>query len=131
MERSRVSLSAAVLALVLVYGPAQSRALTLVNDYDEGTLALPANTAGAGAAVALSPDALTAYLAGGDDDSLTAVVRDPITGSMHAVDVERDGVDGVNGLANAVAVAVSPDAVESASRVDRQVILHDADLGIG
>jgi 6-phosphogluconolactonase (cycloisomerase 2 family) len=116
-----------LLALAFALAPAQASALTLVNAYDEGTLALPTDTAASGAAMTFSPDGLTIYLAGGEDDSLTALVRDPITGIVRAVDVERDGAGGVNGLDNAVAVSVSPDGrfIYAGGRSDQAVSVFE------
>ena len=109
MNRTRAC-SAASLLLTLTALAGSARALTAVESVLEGDPALPAATAGSGAAVAISPDGRTLYVAGGADDSLTAIQRDRLTGRFEgAVDVERDGVAGVNGLESAYGVTASPD----------------------
>jgi 6-phosphogluconolactonase (cycloisomerase 2 family) len=59
--------------------------------------------------VAVSPDGKHVYAVGYDDDALLAYARQSATGTLSLVDTERDGVSGVDGLAGADAVTVSPD----------------------
>ncbi len=59
--------------------------------------------------VAISPDGATVYAVGSLDNALAAFARNPVTGSLTFVEVQRDGVGGVDYLAGASAVAVSPD----------------------
>lgn len=60
-------------------------------------------------AVAVSPDGAHVYAAGSLDNAVAAFSRDPISGTLSFVEVVRDGVGGVDGLAGASAVALSPD----------------------
>ena len=63
---------------------------------------------GSPAAVAVSPDGAHVYVAGGED-AVIAFARDGGTGKVTLVEIERDGVGGVDGLDDARGVAVSPD----------------------
>ena len=63
----------------------------------------------AAAAVALSGDGSSVYVAGELDDAVAAFLRDPDSGELDFVELERDGVGGVNGLGGARDLAVSPD----------------------
>lgn len=60
-------------------------------------------------ALAVSPDGLHVYVTGEVADAVTAFARDPATGLLTFVEVERDGVGGTDGLAGARTVVVSPD----------------------
>jgi len=60
-------------------------------------------------AVALSPDGRSLYAAGGGEDAVAVFERNLSTGVLSWVEVEREGVDGVVGLAGAADVTVSPD----------------------
>jgi 6-phosphogluconolactonase (cycloisomerase 2 family) len=51
------------------------------------------------------------YVASSGDQAVTAFARDPGTGSLSLVQSVREGVGGVEGLAQARAVAVSPDGM--------------------
>jgi 6-phosphogluconolactonase (cycloisomerase 2 family) len=59
--------------------------------------------------VAVSPDGRQVYVAGYEDHALVTFARDETSGALSFVEAQRDGLDGVDGLANAVSVAVSPD----------------------
>jgi uncharacterized repeat protein (TIGR01451 family) len=61
------------------------------------------------AALAVSGDGEYLYLASYYSDALTVFGRDAATGELQFVESHRDGVDGVDGLNTAQAVAVSPD----------------------
>lgn len=58
---------------------------------------------------AVSPDGAHVYVAGFDDDSVAAFRRNPGTGALSFLEVQRDGEPGVDGLDGAVSVVVSPD----------------------
>jgi 6-phosphogluconolactonase (cycloisomerase 2 family) len=60
-------------------------------------------------AVALSPDGAHVYVAGSNDGAVAVFARNAGTGALAFLEVERDGVGGVDGLAGANAVALSPD----------------------
>lgn len=59
--------------------------------------------------VTISPDGRHVYVAGFDENALVLFNRNETTGVLSFVEAQRDGVGGVDGLANAVSVAVSPD----------------------
>jgi 6-phosphogluconolactonase (cycloisomerase 2 family) len=62
-----------------------------------------------GNSVTVSPDGKHLYAAGRDDNSVAVFARDSTTGGLTFVEVQRDGVGGVDGLSFVVSVAVSPD----------------------
>lgn len=57
--------------------------------------------------VAISPDGAHVYVAALLDSSLAAWARDAMTGALTLIEVEKDGVAGVDGLAGAHDVALS------------------------
>ena len=57
----------------------------------------------------VSPDGRHVYVAGADDFALAVFARNARTGTLRFAGLEADGVGGVDGLAGASAVAVSPD----------------------
>jgi 6-phosphogluconolactonase (cycloisomerase 2 family) len=59
--------------------------------------------------VAVSPDGSHVYAAGYWDDAVAVFGRDGATGALTFVEMHQDGRDGVDGLAGARSVAVSPD----------------------
>ncbi len=59
--------------------------------------------------LALSPDGEDVYVAGRDDDAVAVFNRDTATGTLAFLEAHFDGLGGVDGLARAVSVAVSPD----------------------
>ncbi len=59
--------------------------------------------------VSISPGGQNVYVASQTDDALAAFTRNPSTGALSFVEVEKDGVGGVDGLNGAHGVAVSPD----------------------
>jgi 6-phosphogluconolactonase (cycloisomerase 2 family) len=59
--------------------------------------------------VAVSPNGRYVYAAGWAEHALAVFRRDKTTGKLTFVEVERDGVGGVNGLQGASCVTVSPD----------------------
>ena len=59
--------------------------------------------------VTVSPDGKNAYVAGSGDNAAATFTRDTTTGALTFLEVDKDGVDGVDGLASASSVTVSPD----------------------
>jgi len=62
-------------------------------------------------AVAVSADGRHVYVAAYVDDAVLAFARDAVSGALTLSDVEREGVDGVSGLFQPFALAVTPDGV--------------------
>ena len=60
-------------------------------------------------AVTISPDGIHVYAAGGGEHAVAVFSRNSTTGALTFVEVQRDGVGGVDGLAFATSVTVSPD----------------------
>lgn len=83
--------------------------------------------------VTVSSDGKHVYVAALLDASLAVFARNSVTGQLTFVEVERDGVAGVDGLAGANAVTVSPDGrhVYVASRSDDAVAVFSRDTGTG
>ncbi len=61
------------------------------------------------ASVAVSPDGANIYVTGFYGDTLAVFARDAQSGRLTFLEVQRNGVKGVDGLGNPVEVAVSPD----------------------
>src|SRR3989442_5281 len=59
--------------------------------------------------VAVSPDGAHVYAAGSLDDAVAVFGRDATTGKLTFVEAQREGANGVTGLAGALAVTLSPD----------------------
>ena len=59
--------------------------------------------------MAVSPDGLNVYTASVVEDSIGVFTRNPGTGALTFLEVQEDGVGGVDGLRRASGVAVSPD----------------------
>jgi DNA-binding beta-propeller fold protein YncE len=59
--------------------------------------------------VTVSPDGKNLYAAGGIDNAVAVFSRDTTTGELSFVEVQMDGVGGVDGLDGADSVTVSPD----------------------
>ncbi|MBD2416000.1 hypothetical protein FACHB389_34100 [Nostoc calcicola FACHB-389] len=64
---------------------------------------------GSAEALALSPDGKFLYAAGYSDSAVAVFERDELTGQLSFVEVQKDDTNGVDGLANATSVTVSPD----------------------
>ncbi|MBX9254023.1 beta-propeller fold lactonase family protein [Desmonostoc muscorum CCALA 125] len=64
---------------------------------------------GSAEALALSPDGKFLYVPGYGDSALAVFERDEQTGKLTFVEVQKDDTNGVDGLANATSVTVSPD----------------------
>lgn len=84
-------------------------------------------------AVALSPDGRHLYSAGYNDDAVAVFSRDSQSGALTYIEVHKDGVNGVDGIYRASAVALSPDGVHLyvAGYYDSAVAVfsRDADSG--
>lgn len=59
--------------------------------------------------VTISPDGLHVYVAGRSDNAIAVFSRDVSTGLLTFVEVQRDGIGGVDGLSGADSVTLSPD----------------------
>jgi 6-phosphogluconolactonase (cycloisomerase 2 family) len=86
---------------------ATSGALTFVEVQKDGVHQV--NGLEGAADVALSPDGEYLYVAGMNDNAIAVFRRDLATGTLAFVQMRRDGMDGVRGLLEARALAVSPD----------------------
>ena len=96
-------------ALAVFARDAATGALTFVEEDKQGSAGIEGLSSAS--AVAVSPDGLSVYAAGTQDDSVVVFLRDAGTGVLSFVERKRDSVDGVTGLAGANAVAVSPDGL--------------------
>jgi len=118
-------------ALAVFSRDAATGALTFVEEDKQGNFGVEG--LGGASAVTVSPDGLSVYAAGTQDDSVAVFGRDPGTGALSFVERKRDSVDGVTGLAGVNAVAVSPDGLNvyatsgSANAID--VFLRDSTTG--
>jgi 6-phosphogluconolactonase (cycloisomerase 2 family) len=83
--------------------------------------------------VTVSPDGLHVYAAGSDEDAVAIFERDPTSGALTFQGVVRDGEDGVDGLDEVWAVAVSPDGAHlyAAGRSDDAVARFERDAESG
>lgn len=59
--------------------------------------------------VVVSGDGLNVYAAGADDDAVAVFERSKQNGELRWIERRKDGANGVNGLAGATALALSPD----------------------
>ena len=84
-------------------------------------------------AVALSPDGLNVYVAANTDDAVAVFSRDPETGALSFLEVQRDGVGGVDGLNGSWGVTVSADGehVYVAGFVDQAIAVFQRDAATG
>jgi 6-phosphogluconolactonase (cycloisomerase 2 family) len=64
---------------------------------------------GGASAVAVSPDNKSVYVTGPLDDAVAVFSRDPLSGTLSFVEFQKDRVGGVQGVAGAAWVTVSPD----------------------
>ncbi len=125
------------LSLVLVMtarGPARATVLALTEVEQDGVGGV-SGLRGA-LAVAVSPDGAHLYVAGSDDNAVTAFRRNPATGGLTFVEAQVDrtgGVDGLNGLVGTSALAISPDGahVYAASAADSAVAVFRRDSATG
>jgi 6-phosphogluconolactonase (cycloisomerase 2 family) len=105
---------------------------------DPGTGALSfvsADTASSGAVdLAMSADGAQLYALSRDE--LVVYARDAGSGALTAVDVEQDGVDGVQGFHQGVGLVLSPDGanlyvVTRTNSLDGSLLVFDRDPGTG
>ncbi|MBN3923713.1 beta-propeller fold lactonase family protein [Nostoc sp. NMS4] len=87
----------------------------------------------AAASVTVSPDGKFLYAAGYDDSALAVFQRDTTTGKLSFVEVQQDDTNGVDGLANANSVIVSPDGkfLYAAGYQDSAVAVFQRDTTTG
>ena len=80
--------------------------------------------------VTVSPDGKNLYAAGGSDDAVAVFSRNATTGELSFVEVQKDGVGGVDGLYYARSVTVSPDGknLYAAGAIDDAVAVFGIDL---
>ncbi len=78
--------------------------------------------------VKVSPDDQDVYVAGSSDNAVAAFSRNPTTGALTFVEMEKDGIGGVDGLDHIQSVAVSPDSnhVYTGSQLDDAVAVFSA-----
>ncbi|MEO8195215.1 MAG: beta-propeller fold lactonase family protein [Thermoanaerobaculia bacterium] len=105
--------------------------LAFVASYVDGTGGL--DGFGGAAGLAISPDGKNLYAAGATDDAIAVFARNPASGVLTAVEVQRESDPVVDGLDGATAVAVSPDGshvyVASADDDALAVFARTADTG--
>jgi 6-phosphogluconolactonase (cycloisomerase 2 family) len=83
--------------------------------------------------VAMSPEGTHVYVAGQTDHALSVFSRDGATGALTFVETKIDGQDGVDGLAGAIGVTVSPDGahVYAAGIIDNALSVFSRDGATG
>lgn len=79
--------------------------------------------------VAYAPDGTSVYVASALDDAVASLNRNTTTGSLTWLELDRDGVNGVDGLDQGVAVGVSADGknVYASSEADDAVVTFTRD----
>jgi len=84
-------------------------------------------------ALAISPDGSHLYAASGSNNAVAAFVRDPSTGMLTLVQTVQDNTGGVDGLAGATALAVSPEGahVYVAGKLDDAIAVFSRDASTG
>jgi 6-phosphogluconolactonase (cycloisomerase 2 family) len=84
-------------------------------------------------AVAVTPDGHHVYATGDEDHAIAAFNRNETTGALSFVEMEQDGVGGVDGLQGASSVAVSPDGkhVYVTGYSDDAVVVFDRNPSTG
>ncbi|MFN6483359.1 beta-propeller fold lactonase family protein [Nostoc sp. DedQUE02] len=81
----------------------------------------------------VSPDGKYLYVAGYDDSAIAVFERDTTTGQLSFVEVQKDDTNGVDGLASAASVTVSPDGkyLYAAGYNDSEVAVFKRDTTTG
>nr|WP_322678445.1 beta-propeller fold lactonase family protein [Nostoc sp. DedQUE03]MDZ7973741.1 beta-propeller fold lactonase family protein [Nostoc sp. DedQUE03] len=81
----------------------------------------------------VSPDGKYLYVAGYDDSAIAVFERDTTTGQLSFVEVQKDNTNGVDGLASAASVTVSPDGkyLYAAGYNDSEVAVFKRDTTTG
>jgi 6-phosphogluconolactonase (cycloisomerase 2 family) len=129
-------------ANVYAVGTGSSAVVTFTREPTTGALTfLEQHTDGAGGVdgiggargVAVSADGKNVYVTGHTDGAIATFTRDPGTGALTFLEQDKDGVSGVDGLAGAWGVAVSPNdaSVYAAGDVDNAVVTFSRDPGTG
>lgn len=105
--------------------------LTFVNAETDGVGG--ANGLDGAFALAISPDGRNVYVASDQDDAVAILAVVPETGELAPAGFFQDGVGGVNGLAFAQSVAVSPDGkhVYAGGRGDDAIAVFSRDPFLG
>src|SRR5262245_14433099 len=126
MQRTFIGALALVLATALAPA-AHPAGVTFVEAFRDGLRLADA------IAVTVSPDGAHVYAIAVSGDTLVAFARDGAAGALTRIDVEIDGVDGVEGLDGPFAMAMSPDGahVYVASTGDNAVAVFARDPGSG
>ena len=122
----------AVVTVTVATSSARAAFLEFVEDQREGVGGV---TGLAGVlAVVVSPDGANVYAVGPSDDAVAVFRRDPGSGALTPIQVQKDGVDGVDGIAYASALALSPDGAHlyvAGSRDDAVAVFsRDANTGL-
>jgi cysteine-rich repeat protein len=117
--------------LVLFTRDPSSGALTFVERYQDGDPGIDGLAGPAG--VVVSPDGANVYVGGDDDDAVAVFARNPSDGKLTFVELERDGVGGVEGLDGVESVAVSPDGshVYAGGSDEQALVVFRRDPGTG
>ncbi len=87
----------------------------------------------AGSGVVVSPDGAHVYVSGAEDDAIGIFSRDAGTGEVSYLGMVADGIGGVDGLAGASAIAISPDGLHlyATGQEDDAVAAFLRDAGTG
>ncbi len=130
-RRFRASASLVVAAVVLLPAVASAFHLGFVEAEWDGVGGV--DGIGAAFSVAVSPDGAHVYVAAYGDSSLAVFTRDPVTGRLTFVEAQWDDAGGVDGLAGAYSVVVSPDGahVYAAGLIDNAVAVFARDPASG
>ncbi|MBI1878840.1 MAG: beta-propeller fold lactonase family protein [Chloroflexi bacterium] len=119
------------LVWLILAAPASAAILTFVEAQFDSPI--PLNTLNSPQSIAISPDGLHVYVANQFSSTVLVFSRSATTGVLTFVEVERDGVGGVDGLAGAVYVTVSPDgkSVYVAGQSDNAVAVFSRNATTG
>jgi 6-phosphogluconolactonase (cycloisomerase 2 family) len=123
-------LPVAALALAICATPARADHLSFAG----ATFNLPPVSGLDGAsALVVSPDGRHVYAGAGLDNAVAAFARDATTGGLQFVEVQRDNVDGVDGLYSVFGITISPDGgtVYATSYNDNAVAVFRRDAASG